>query len=46
MVDFRITEVDNINLPIKKLEHKMLWKLLVDMKILLEERVFLAIKKL
>ena len=46
MVDFRMIEVNNINLPIKKLEHKKLYELIIDMKILLGESVFLAIKKL
>ena len=46
IVDFRIIEVDNINSLIKKLEYKMLYKLIIDTKILSGERVFLAIKKL
>ena len=39
-------EVDNINLPIKKLECKILHELIMDIKIPSGERVFLAIKKL
>ena len=46
IVDFRITEVNNINSPIKKLEYEILCELIIDIKILLGERVFLAIKKL
>ena len=46
IVNFRMTEVDNINLLIKKLEYKMLHELIIDIKILSGERVFLAIGKL
>ena len=46
IVDFRMIEVDNINLLTKKLEYKILCKLIMNIKILLGERVFLAIKKL
>ena len=41
-----MTEVNNINLPIKKLECKMLCNLIIDVKIPAGERVFLAIEKL
>ena len=45
IVDLKITEVDNINSPIKKLKHKTLYELIIDIKTPLGERVFLAIKK-
>ena len=46
IVGFRIVEINNINLPIKKLDNKMLCKLFMDMKIISREIIFLAIKKL
>ena len=45
MVGFRIVEINNINSPIKKLDNKMLFKLIVDMKIMSREKIFLAIEK-
>ena len=46
IVGFRIVEINNINLPIEKLDNKMLCKLFVDMKIISREIMFLAIEKL
>ena len=46
IVDFRIIEVDNINSLIKKLEYKIIHKLIMNIKTLFEEKIFLAIKKL
>ena len=46
IVSFKITEINNINLPIKKLKNKMLHELITEMKIMSRERVFLAIEKL
>ena len=45
MVGFRIVEINNINSPIKKLDNKMIFKLIVDMKIMSREKIFLAIEK-
>ena len=45
MVDFRIVEINNINSPIKKLDNKILYKLIMNMKIISGENIFLAIKK-
>ena len=45
IVNFRMVEIDNINSPIKKLEHKMLRKLIMNIKTVSGERVFLAIEK-
>ena len=45
IVDFRMSEVENINSPIKKLDYKILYELIMNMKTILGERVFLAIKK-
>ena len=45
-MDFSIIEVNTINLLIKKLECKILSELIIDIKIVSGERVFLAIEKL
>ena len=45
MVDFQITKIDNINLPIKKLDNKMVRILIIDMKAENSKKVFLVIKK-
>ena len=45
IVDFRIVEIDNINLAIKKLNDKILCILIMDMKSKSKENIFLAIKK-
>ena len=46
IVDFRMVEIDNINLLIKKLDNKMLNMLIIDIKIKSKENTFLATKKL
>ena len=46
VVDLGITEIDNINSLIKKLENKILCELIIDMKTISGERIFLAVKKL
>ena len=45
IVNFRMIEIDSINSPIKKLDNKMLYMLIIDMKTISGEKVFLAIKK-
>ena len=45
MVDFRMTEIENINSPIKKLDNKTLRELIMDMQTCSGEKYFSAIKK-
>ena len=45
IVDFQITEINNINLQIKKLDNKMVRMWIIDTKAENKEKVFLAIEK-
>ena len=45
LVEFQILELKNINSPIKRLESKTLWELIMDLRVDNNEKVFVAIKK-
>ena len=45
LVEFQILELKNINSPIKRLESKTLWELIMDMRVDDNDKVFVAVKK-